>query len=110
MSEENKHCSCGECKVVIGYESKQSIHYQPAVHEILVHRREVVACPKGCDGEIMTAPAPLHILPKVNATEEFLSFLIVSKLADRQPLYHLEKQAVWNVMALIAPGKPWHAG
>src|SRR5262249_24488516 len=25
-------------------------------------------------------------------TEEFLSFLVVSKLDDRQPLYHLEKQ------------------
>lgn len=49
-------------------------------------------CPKGCDGSIITAPAPLHILPKIKATEEFLSFLVVSKLEDRQPLYHLEKQ------------------
>jgi transposase len=52
----------------------------------------VAACPKGCDGGIITAPAPLHVLPKVKATEEFLSFLVVSKLDDRQPLYHLEKQ------------------
>ena len=40
----------------------------------------------------MLCPAPLHILPKTKATEEFLSFLVVSKLEDRQPLYHLEKQ------------------
>ncbi len=52
----------------------------------------MVACPKGCDGAIITAPSPPHILLKVKATEEFLSFLIISKFDDRQPLYHLEKQ------------------
>lgn len=85
-------CSCGACKDVIRYEIKELLHHQPAVFEIIEQRREVVACQKGCDGEIITAPAPLHILPKVTATEEFLAFLIVSKLDDRQPLYHLEKQ------------------
>lgn len=92
VREENKRCTCGLCKTVIRYESKESIHYQPPVHEILVQQREVVACPKGCDGQIVTAPAPLHVLPKAKATEEFLAFLIISKLVDRQPLYHLEKQ------------------
>lgn len=37
-------------------------------------------------------PKDSFVLPKVKATEEFLAFLIVSKLDDRQPLYHLEKQ------------------
>jgi transposase len=85
-------CSCGACKTVIRYETKESIHYQPCVIEIIEQRREVAACPKGCDGSIMTAPAPLHILPKIKATAEFLAFLVVSKLDDRQPLYHLERQ------------------
>jgi len=92
VSKNDKLCDCGTCKSVIRYEIKKLIHYQPPIHEIIEQRREVVACPKGCDGEIITAPAPLHILPKVKATEEFLSFLVVSKLEDRQPLYHLEKQ------------------
>lgn len=92
VPEEHTHCSCGQCKQVIRYETKQLIHYQPPVHEIIEQRREVVACAHGCDGEIISAPAPLHVLPKVKATEEFLSFLVVSKLDDRQPLYHLEKQ------------------
>lgn len=92
LSEEDKHCSCGACKTVIRYETKESIHYQPCVIGIIEQRREVAACPKGCDGGIITAPAPLHILPKVKATAEFLAFLIVSKLDDRQPLYHLERQ------------------
>lgn len=92
VSEEQKICSCGLCKNVINYETKKLIHYQPAIHEIIEQRREIVACNKGCAGEIITAPAPLHVLPKIKATEEFLSFLVVSKLDDRQPLYHLEKQ------------------
>jgi len=92
VSEKDKQCPCGSCKTVIRYETKESLHYQPAIYEILEQRREVVACPKGCDNQIMTAPAPLHVLPKTKVTEEFLSFLIVSKLDDRQPLYHLEKQ------------------
>ncbi len=92
VSESDKQCACGACKSVIRYETKKSIHHQPAVFEIVDQRREVVACANGCDGQIITAPAPLHVLPKVKATEEFLAFLVVSKLDDRQPLYHLEKQ------------------
>jgi len=92
VPEADKQCSCGACKSVIRYETKKSIHHQQAIYEIVEQRREVVACDKGCNGEIITAPAPLHVLPKVKATEEFLSFLVVSKLDDRQPLYHLEKQ------------------
>jgi transposase len=92
VNETDKQCSCGACKTVIRYEIKELVHYQPPVLETLEQRREVVACPRGCEGEIITAPAPLHVLPKINATEEFLSFLVVSKLEDRQPLYHLEKQ------------------
>lgn len=92
VADADKQCSCGACKSVIRYETKTLIHHQQAVVEVVEQRREVVACAKGCDGEIVTAPAPLHVLPKVKATEEFLSFLVVSKLDDRQPLYHLEKQ------------------
>lgn len=92
LTEGEKTCSCGACKTVIRHEIKELISYQPAVFEILEQRREVGACPNGCEGAIVTAPVPTHILPKVKATEEFLSFLVVSKLDDRQPLYHLESQ------------------
>jgi transposase len=64
VSEEEKQCACGMCKIVIRYETKELLHYEPAVHEILEQRREVVACPKGCEGQIKTAPAPLQVLPK----------------------------------------------
>ena len=92
LSNTDKQCTCGACKTVIRYETKELLHYQPSVMEILEQRREVAACPGGCDGSVVVAPAPLHILPKIKATAEFLSYLIVNKLDDRQPLYHLEKQ------------------
>src|SRR3989338_1425171 len=92
VSDVDKVCTCGEHKQVIRYEKKILAHYQPAVHELLEQRREVVACTHGCEHSMITAPAPLHILPKAKVSEEFLSFLVVSKMDDRQPLYHLEKQ------------------
>ena len=92
LAEHEKQCSCGACKTIIRYESKELIHYVPSVLEILEQRREVAACPNGCDGSVIVAPAPLQVLPKTKATAEFLSFLVVSKLEDRQPLYHLEQQ------------------
>jgi transposase len=92
VPDKERQCSCGCQKTVIRYETKELYNYQPAVFEIIEQRREVVACPKGCDNSIITAPAPLQILPKARVTEEFLSFLVVNKLDDRQPLYHLEKQ------------------
>ena len=92
LPEEDKLCPCGACKKVIRYETKELLHYQPAIFEIIEQRREVGVCPNGCDGQIVTAPAPLQVLPKVKASEALLAFLVVSKLDDRQPLYHLEKQ------------------
>lgn len=92
VSDKDKQCACGACKTVIRYETKELLHHQPCIIEIVEQRREIAACPKGCDNQIVIAPAPKQILPKIKATEEFLSFLVVSKLDDRQPLYHLERQ------------------
>lgn len=92
LTEEQKKCACGACKQVIRHEIKELIDYQPAIFEIVEQRREVAVCPHGCEGQMVTAPALAVILPKVKATESFLAFLAVSKLEDRQPLYHLEKQ------------------
>ena len=92
VAEENRVCHCGCEKQLVRYESKDKIHFQPAVFEILVEKREVLACPKGCAESIITADVPKVALPKVMATEELLGHIAVSKILDRQPLYHLEKQ------------------
>ncbi len=84
-------CACGCEKQVIRYEIKELYDYQPAVFQIIEQRREIMACPKGCEGSLRTAPVPLHVLPKIKATESLLAHIVVSKIHDRQPLYHLEK-------------------
>ena len=89
VSPEERICGCGKEKRVIGYEISEILNYIPAVYEIIVEKREKVACSCGCS--ITTAPKPEHILPKSKISESFLANIIVSKILDRQPLYHLEK-------------------
>ena len=88
----DKACQCGCQKSVIDHERHERLNYQPPVYEVLVELREIVACPKGCQGGVVTAEKPKHILPKAKFTESVLAHIIVSKLDDRQPYYHLEKQ------------------
>ncbi len=92
VKEHHKTCLCGCRKKVIKYERHERLHYVPPIFEVIVEKREVVACPKGCAGEMFTAAKPKHILPKSKISESVLAHIIVSKLDDRQPYYHLEKQ------------------
>ncbi len=89
---EDKACLCGCEKVVIRYEMTELMHYVPPVFEIIEQKREVVACKKTCADAMETAANPPRILPKANVTAELLAYIIVSKLHDRQPFYHLEKK------------------
>ncbi len=91
LTEAEMLCECGACKDVIRTEVKEIINYVPAVFEIIEQHRQVAACPK-CKEGVVTAPAPLQILPKIGVSESFLSYLVVSKFVDRQPLYHLESK------------------
>ncbi|WP_299946722.1 transposase [uncultured Microbulbifer sp.] len=92
VPEQDKICACGYQKNLVDYERHERLNYIPPVYEVIVELREKVACPKGCADQIVTAPKPKHILPKGKFTESVLAHLIVSKLDDRQPFYHLEKQ------------------
>ena len=88
----DKQCHCGCQKTVIRYETCEYYHCQPAIFELIEERREVVACPRGCMQSVKTATKPSHVLPKIKASHALLTHIIVSKVVDRQPLYHLEKQ------------------
>lgn len=92
VSDEDRTCPCGCEKEVIRYQTRTKLNFIPSKLEVVIEKREVVACRKGCDGSIITAPAIPAILPKCSATEELLSHIVVSKVLDRQPLYHLEKK------------------
>lgn len=63
----------------------------PARFEVVTEKREKLACPKGCESQCVTAPLPLRVLPKSIASDSLAEHIIVSKVLDRQPLYHLEK-------------------
>jgi transposase len=91
---EDRVCACGCEKKVIRYEQKEKLNFIPAIFEMVIEKREVVACPKNCGSElaIQTAPAPKAILPKARVSESLLAHIAVSKVLDRQPLYHLEKK------------------
>ena len=93
VPEEERVCPCGCQKKVIRYDTKELFDYQPAVFQIVEQRREVMACPKTqcTQSTLQIAPRPLHILPKVKATEALLAAIVINKLHHRQPLYHLEK-------------------
>lgn len=92
VSDHDKTCTCGCQKKVIRHERHERLHYVPPVFEVHVELREVVACIRGCAGQMATAEKPKHILPKARFTESVLAHIIVSKIDDRQPFYHLEKQ------------------
>ncbi len=70
----------------------ERLNYLPPVYEVIIERREIVACPKGCEGEMVSTDKPKHILPKAKFTASVLTQIIVSKFDDRQPFYHLEKK------------------
>jgi transposase len=92
VAEHDKTCECGCQKKVINHAVHERLNYLPPVYEVIIERREIVACPKGCEGEMVTADKPKHILPKAKFTASVLAHIIVSKFDDRQPFYHLEKK------------------
>jgi len=92
VPEEERLCGCGQEKQCIRYEIKHLLNHIPAVYEVIIQKREVLACKKGCKQSIVTAPVVPQILPKARASESLLSYICVSKVLDRQPLYHLEKK------------------
>jgi len=89
---EDRVCTCcGREKQHVGYQSSSRLHVIPAQFEVVTEKREKLACPKGCEGQFVTASLPLRVLPKSVAAESLIAHICVSKVLDRQPLYHLEK-------------------
>jgi len=77
----------------IRYESTELLNYIPPVYELIVLKREIWARQESASGvKFIAAANPARLLPKAKVSHSFLAHMIVSKLYDRQPLYHLEKQ------------------
>ena len=93
VPDEERICPCGCKKVFMRYITTERYDYRPEECAVAEEKREVLVCPnKDCRPSIIAAPKPLHIAPKIQATQEFLAHIIISKLLDRQPLYHLAKK------------------
>ena len=77
---------------MLDYDRHERLNYQPPVFEVLVELREKLVCPNGCSAQVVVADKPKRILPKSKLSESMMAYIIISKLDDRQPFYHLEKQ------------------
>ena len=87
VDEKDRDCACcGREKKLVGYQCSSRLHVIPAQFEVVVEKREKLACSHGCEGQFSTAPLPLRVLPKSLAGESLLAYIFVSKVQDRQPL------------------------
>lgn len=97
VDEENRTCTeDGQEKVLIDYETKEYWHKIPARVVLVIQKREIWGCPKSCPGQLVTAPALPHILPKAGVSPAFFSDMMANRFSDRHPWYHqsgnLERQ------------------
>jgi transposase len=83
---ESTLCDCGCERHVIGEDVSERLDIVPAQFRVIVTRRPKYAC-RSCEGGIVQAPAPAHLIPGGMPTEATVAHVIVSKYADHLPLY-----------------------
>ncbi|BBU59690.1 transposase (plasmid) [Mameliella alba] len=79
-------CPCGTERHVIGEDVSERLDIIPAQFRVIVTRRPKYAC-RSCEGGVIQAPAPAHIVAGGLPTEATLAHVLVSKYADHLPLY-----------------------
>lgn len=79
-------CECGCERHVIGEDVSERLDIIPAQFRVIVTRRPKYAC-RSCEGGIIQAPAPAHLIPGGMPSEATVAHVIVSKYADHLPLY-----------------------
>ena len=97
ISEEEKVCECGACRVKIAEETNLEVEYQQAKITVRRHIRPKYVC-LVCDGDqagagaIKVAPPIPQLIPKGIATPNLLAHIFTARYADGLPLYRQEKQ------------------
>jgi transposase len=88
---------CGGAMHVIGEDSSQRLDVIPAQHQVVVTRRPKYAC-RACEGTVVQAAAPAHLIEGGLPTERLVAQVLVAKYADHCPLYRqaqiLERQGI----------------
>jgi transposase len=83
---ESTLCDCGCARHAIGEDVSERLDIVPAQFRVIVTRRPKYAC-RSCEGGIVQAPAPAHLIPGGMPTGATVAHVIVSKYADHLPLY-----------------------
>ena len=84
---DDKACPCcrGELHR-IGEDVAERLDIVPAQFRVIVTRRPKYAC-RACEGTVVQAPAPGHVVEGGLPTEALVAQVVVSKYADHCPLY-----------------------
>ena len=80
-------CGCDKPMVKIGEDRTERLDITPASFRVIVTIRPKYAPPENCDGKIVQAPAPAHLIEGALPTEALIAHILVSKYADHLPLY-----------------------
>jgi len=84
---------CGQCdseKQKIGEEISEQLEFVPADLVVKRHIRFIYACPKGCDGEVVTAPVPSKPIEKGIPGPGLLAHIAIRKYQYHDPLNRQE--------------------
>lgn len=79
-------CACGGSLHCIGEAVSERLDVIPAQFRVIVTRRPRYAC-RSCTDGVVQAPAPARLIPGGLPTEATVAHVLVSKYADRLPLY-----------------------
>lgn len=89
VPEAERTCACGTPMIEIGTEVSEQLDIVPMQIRVLRHLRKRYGCPRGEHAPV-TAPAPAQVLPKSNASNDFVAMLITAKYVDGLPLARFE--------------------
>lgn len=82
-----KTCPCCKGELHrIGEDVAERLDVVPAQFRVMVTRRPKYAC-RACEGTVLQAPAPGHVVEGGLPTEALIAQVVVSKYADHCPLY-----------------------
>jgi transposase len=79
-------CGCGAERHIVGEDVSERQDIVPAQFRVIVTRRLKYAC-RPCEAGIVQAPAKSRLIEGGMPTEATIASVIVSKYADRLPLY-----------------------
>jgi transposase len=92
VPEDQRICqNCDAPKSLIGYETSEVLDYVPGHFEILVSKREKLACSR-CEDGLVAAPAAHKLIDKGIPGVGLITEIMVSKYRDHLPLYRLEER------------------